>query len=149
MSVLITIIHVIVCVILIVAVLLQSGKAADLAGAFGGMGSQSVFGPRSAATLLSKLTTISAILFMVTSLGLWILSSRGTTRSVLSGEEAPVQETPAATTEVKKEAEEPTAKQDVTQPAEEKKAAETEKKAGETEKKPPETEKKPPEQKKN
>lgn len=128
MSVLITIIHVFVCVILILAVLLQSGKAADLAGAFGGMGSQSVFGPRGAATLLTKLTTISAILFMITSLGLWIISSRGTTRSVLSGEEAPVQETPAATTEVKKEAEEPKAKQDVTQPGEEKKAAETEKK---------------------
>ena len=124
------------------AVLLQSGKAADLAGAFGGMGSQSVFGPRGAATLLTKLTTISAVLFMITSLGLWILSSRGTTRSVLSGEETPVQETPAATTEVKKEAEDPTAKQDATQPGDEKKAAETEKK-------PAETKKKPPEQKKN
>jgi preprotein translocase subunit SecG len=148
MSVFITIIHVIVCVILIVAVLLQSGKAADLAGAFGGMGSQSVFGPRSAATLLSKLTTISAVLFMITSLGLWILSSRGTTRSVLSGEEAPVQETPAATTEVKKEAEDPTVKPDTTQPGEEKKAA-TEKKTEDPEKKPGEETKKPPEQKKN
>lgn len=135
MSVLITILHVIVCVILILAVLLQSGKAADLAGAFGGMGSQSVFGPRGAATLLTKLTTISAVLFMITSLGLWILSSKGTTRSVLSGEESPVQETPAATTEVKKEAEEPIAKPDATQPGEEKKTAETEKK--------------PPEQSKN
>lgn len=135
MSVLITILHVIVCVILILAVLLQSGKAADLAGAFGGMGSQSVFGPRGVATLLTKLTTISAVLFMITSLGLWILSSKGTTRSVLSGEESPVQETPAATTEVKKEAEEPVAKPDATQPGEEKKAAETEKK--------------PPEQSKN
>lgn len=135
MSVLITILHVIVCVILILAVLLQSGKAADLAGAFGGMGSQSVFGPRGAATLLTKFTTISAVLFMITSLGLWILSSKGTTRSVLSGEESPVQETPAATTEVKKEAEEPVAKPDATQPGEEKKAAETEKK--------------PPEQSKN
>lgn len=142
MSVLITIIHVIVCIILILAVLLQSGKAADLAGAFGGMGSQSVFGPRGAATLLTKLTTISAVLFMITSLGLWILSSRGTTRSVLSGEETPMQETPAATTEVKKEAEDPTAKQDAAQPGDEKKAAETEKK-------PAETKKKPPEQKKN
>ncbi len=142
MSALITIIHVIVCIILILAVLLQSGKAADLAGAFGGMGSQSVFGPRGAATLLTKLTTISAVLFMITSLGLWILSSRGTTRSVLSGEETPMQETPAATTEVKKEAEDPTAKQDATQPGDEKKAAETEKK-------PAETKKKPPEQKKN
>jgi len=149
MSVLITILHVIVCVILILAVLLQSGKAADLAGAFGGMGSQSVFGPRGAATLLTKLTTASAVLFMITSLGLWILSSKGTTRSVLSGEEAPVQETPAATTEVKKEAEDPAAKQDATQPGDEKKAAETEKKAEDPEKKSSEAEKKPPEQKNN
>ena len=149
MSVFITIIHVVVCVILIVAVLLQSGKAADLAGAFGGMGSQSVFGPRSAATILSKLTTISAVLFMITSLGLWILSSRGTTRSVLSGEEAPVQETPAATTDVKKGAEDTGVKSDATQPGEEKKAAEAEKKAENSEKKPAETKKKPPEQGKN
>ncbi|MGD8539191.1 MAG: preprotein translocase subunit SecG [Candidatus Aminicenantes bacterium] len=141
MSVFITIIHVIVCVILIVAVLLQSGKAADLAGAFGGMGSQSVFGPRSAATLLSKLTTISAVLFMITSLGLWILSSRGTTRSVLSGEEAPVQEKPAATTEVKKEAEDPAVKPAAAQPGEEKKAPDSEKKAEDPEKKSPEEKK--------
>jgi preprotein translocase subunit SecG len=148
MSVFITIIHVIVCIILIVAVLLQSGKSADLAGAFGGMGSQSVFGPRSAATLLSKLTTISAVLFMITSLGLWILSGRGTTRSVLSGEEAPVQETPAAATEVKKEAEDPKAKPDATQPGAEQKAA-AEKKTEDPQKKPGEEEKKQPEQKKN
>ena len=149
MSALITILHVIVCVILILAVLLQSGKAADLSGAFGGGGSQSVFGPRGAATLLTKLTTASAVLFMITSLGLWILSSRGTTSSVLSGEEAPVQETPAATTDVKKEAEDPVAKQDAMQPGDEKKAADTEKKSEDSEKKSPDTEKKPPEQKNN
>jgi preprotein translocase subunit SecG len=57
-------------------VLLQSGKAADLAGAFGGMGSQTAFGPRGSATLLSKATTISAVLFMVTSLSLSILATR-------------------------------------------------------------------------
>jgi len=69
-------VHVIVCFFLIIVVLLQSGKAADLAGAFGGMGSQTAFGPRGSATLLSKATTISAILFMVTSLGLSILATR-------------------------------------------------------------------------
>jgi len=69
-------IHVIVCIFLIIVVLLQSGKAADLAGAFGGMGSQTAFGPRGSATLLSKATTISAILFMVTSLSLSILATR-------------------------------------------------------------------------
>ncbi len=77
MSAFITVIHVLICLILIVAVLLQSGKAADLAGAFGGVGSQTAFGPRGTATILSKITTISAVLFMVTSMGLWRLSFQG------------------------------------------------------------------------
>src|SRR6478752_10593494 len=76
MIVLLTIIHVLVCIFLIIVVLLQSGKAADLAGAFGGMGSQTAFGPRGSATLLSKATTISAVLFMITSLTLSILATR-------------------------------------------------------------------------
>ncbi len=96
MSVLIIIIHVIVCLILIFAVLLQSGKAADLAGAFGGGGSQTAFGARGSATLLSKVTTASAVIFMLTSLGLWILSDKGTA-SVVGGEKAPAAATvPAA-----------------------------------------------------
>src|SRR3954463_16801596 len=70
-------VHVVVCVFLIIVVLLQSGKAADLAGAFGGMGSQTAFGPRGSATLLSKATTISAILFMVTSISLSVVATRG------------------------------------------------------------------------
>src|ERR1041385_7369579 len=74
--VLLTIIHVLVCVFLIIVVLLQSGKAADLAGAFGGMGSQTAFGPRGSATLLSKATTVSAVVFMITSLSLSILATR-------------------------------------------------------------------------
>jgi preprotein translocase subunit SecG len=73
---LLTTIHVIVCLFLIIVVLLQSGKAADLAGAFGGMGSQTVFGPRGSATVLSKATTIAAALFMVTSLTLSIMATR-------------------------------------------------------------------------
>ncbi|HEY2842324.1 MAG TPA: preprotein translocase subunit SecG [Bryobacteraceae bacterium] len=77
MVILITVIHVIVCLILVVVVLLQSGKAADLAGAFGGMGSQTVFGPRGSATVLSKATTISAVMFMITSMTLSILATRG------------------------------------------------------------------------
>jgi len=76
MYVLVWIVHIIVCLFLIVVVLLQSGKAADLAGAFGGMGSQTAFGPRGSATLLSKATTISAILFMVTSMTLSILATK-------------------------------------------------------------------------
>lgn len=86
MITLLTIIHVIVCLFLIIVVLLQSGKAADLAGAFGGMGSQTAFGPRGAATVLSKATTIAAILFMVGSLSLAILHTRegsGTGSTVL------------------------------------------------------------------
>ena len=54
MTIILTIIHVIVCFFLIVVVLLQSGKAADLAGAFGGMGSQTAFGPRGSATLICE-----------------------------------------------------------------------------------------------
>jgi preprotein translocase subunit SecG len=76
MYILILLIHVVVCIFLIIVVLLQSGKAADLAGAFGGMGSQTTFGPRGSATLLSRATTISAVLFMVTSLSLSILATR-------------------------------------------------------------------------
>ena len=76
MYILALIVHVIVCLFLIIVVLLQSGKAADLAGAFGGMGSQTAFGPRGSATLLSKATTISFILFMITSLTLSILATR-------------------------------------------------------------------------
>ena len=58
------------CIFLIVVVLLQSGKAADIAGAFGGAGSQTAFGPRGAATLLSRATTWCAIMFMVCALAL-------------------------------------------------------------------------------
>jgi preprotein translocase subunit SecG len=76
MLILLTILHVIVCVFLIIVVLLQSGKAADLAGAFGGMGSQTAFGPRGSATMLSQATTAAAIIFMITSLSLSILAGR-------------------------------------------------------------------------
>jgi preprotein translocase subunit SecG len=62
--------HVMVCFILVVVIMLQSGNAADLAGAFGGAGSQTAFGPRGAATFLSRATTWCAIVFMMTSLTL-------------------------------------------------------------------------------
>ena len=78
---LLTTLHVLVCLFLIIVVLLQSGKAADLAGAFGGMGSQTVFGPRGTATVLSKATTIAAILFMLTALSLAIYTDRTTSSS--------------------------------------------------------------------
>lgn len=79
-------VHVIVCLFLIFVVLLQQGKSADLAGAFGGQGSQTAFGPRGAANLLTRLTTWSAIIFMVTSITLTVLMVRsGGGHSVLSG----------------------------------------------------------------
>jgi preprotein translocase subunit SecG len=85
-TVLITIVHVTVCLFLIAVVLLQSGKSGDLAAAFGGQGSQTAFGPRGAATALSRATTYSAVIFMITSITLSIYASRKTgPNSVLSG----------------------------------------------------------------
>jgi len=130
MSAIILIIHIIVCVTLIIAILLQSGKSADLAGAFGGMGSQSVFGPRGAATILTKVSTICAILFMITSMGLWILSAKGE-RSVVSGEEAPIEQKAAVTEPQKTEGEEKKAPEGTAQPkTEEKKQGDEIKKQG-------------------
>ncbi|MCW5965670.1 MAG: preprotein translocase subunit SecG [Bryobacterales bacterium] len=83
MVTLLIILHILVCLFLIVVVLLQSGKAGDISSAFGGMGSQTAFGPRSGATLLTRATTTSAVLFMVTSLTLTIVSSRGGSTSTV------------------------------------------------------------------
>ena len=69
-------IHVIVCLFLIGVVLLQQGRSADLAGAFGGQGSQTAFGPRAAANIFTRLTTWAAVIFMLTSLSLTILYVR-------------------------------------------------------------------------
>ena len=85
MLILLVILHVIVCLFLIGVVLIQQGKSADLAGAFGGQGSQTAFGPRGAANLLTRLTTWSAIIFMVTSIALTVVLARSSSnRSVLS-----------------------------------------------------------------
>jgi len=81
MVIIVTIIHVLVCLILIGVVLLQSGKAADLAGAFGGMGSQTTFGPRAAGSVLTRVTTTAAALFMVTSLTLAIMATNSNSTS--------------------------------------------------------------------
>jgi preprotein translocase subunit SecG len=98
--VLVTLVHVIVCLFLIAVVLLQSGASADLAGAFGGgLGSQTAFGPRAGANLLTKLTTWAAILFMLTSFTLAIISTRtsGSNGSVLgNGKAAPTKSVPAS-----------------------------------------------------
>jgi preprotein translocase subunit SecG len=103
LEILITVIHIIVCAFLIAVVLLQSGKSADIAAAFGGMGSQTAFGTRTAATVLTKATTWAAIVFMLTSITLSVQASKsaGRSRSVLGStssapaNSAPVQKPPA------------------------------------------------------
>ena len=94
---LITTIHILVCFFIIIVVLLQSGKSGDISAAFGGQGSQTAFGPRGAASALSKATTWSAVAFMVTSITLSVYASRrsGPT-SVLQGVKSqPVKTQPA------------------------------------------------------
>jgi len=96
MIILLTIFHLLVCVFLILVVLLQTGKGADVAAAFGGT-SQTAFGARGAATLLSKLTTGSAIVFMITSFALAMLANRASGSVVTdepAGQSAPAPSTP-------------------------------------------------------
>ena len=114
MEALLLVIHVVVSFLLIIVVLLQSGKSADLSGAFGGAGSQSTFGPRGAASFLSRMTTTLAVMFMVTSLFLYIINSRKSGSASVLGSEEITQEqkaddaktTPAKTEEKGKTGEE-------------------------------------------
>jgi len=95
---LVTTVHILVCFFIIIVVLLQSGKSGDISAAFGGQGSQTAFGPRGAASALSKATTWSAILFMLTSITLSVYASRrGGPTSVLQGiKSQPTKTQPAA-----------------------------------------------------
>lgn len=70
METVLSIIHLAVCFFLIIVVLLQAGKGADIGAAFGAGGSQTLFGPRGAATFLNKMTAVVALIFVATSLGL-------------------------------------------------------------------------------
>ena len=90
--------HVLTGLILILVVLLQSSKGADIAGAFGGMGSQTAFGPRGTTTFLAKATVFLAVVFVATSLSLGIISNRstGSSQSVLGDEQPAAATTPAA-----------------------------------------------------
>jgi preprotein translocase subunit SecG len=88
------VLHIIVSLFLIGVVLLQQGRSADLAGAFGGQGSQTAFGPRAAANVLTRLTTWSAVLFMITSLSLTALYIRSTGSHSVLGD---VKSAPAST----------------------------------------------------
>jgi preprotein translocase subunit SecG len=98
MSTILIIVHVFVCVALIMIVLLQTGKGADMGAAFGGGGSQTLFGSTGASTFLSKATTGAAIIFMLTSLALAYLSSHRTADSIIQSTPAPVEQ-PAPTTQ--------------------------------------------------
>ena len=100
MSIILVIVHVAVCIALIMIVLLQTGKGADMGAAFGGGGSQTLFGSTGASTFLSKATTVAAIVFMLTSLVLAYMSSHRTADSIMPQSPAPVEQTaPAAPSE--------------------------------------------------
>lgn len=94
MTTLILVVHVIVSMALILIVLLQTGKGAEMGASFGGS-NQTVFGSQGATTFLSKITTAAAVLFMLTSLSLAYFASRRTT-SVMKDRPAPVEEPVAA-----------------------------------------------------
>ncbi len=97
MSIILVIIHVLVCVALIMIVLLQTGKGADMGAAFGGGSSQTLFGSTGASTFLSKLTAVAAIVFMITSFVLAYRSSNRTGISIMQGAKPPIEEkTPGA-----------------------------------------------------
>ena len=106
------------CLVLIIVVLLQSGKAADLAGAFGGAGSQTAFGPRGAATVLSQATTWCAVMFMVCALALVVRVDRSVEQggSILQQFSKPAQKpaAPATTPAPTPAAQQPTAPQSST-----------------------------------
>ena len=97
MSTILIIVHVIVCVALIMIVLLQTGKGADMGAAFGGGGSQTLFGSTGASTFLSKATTGAAIIFMLTSLALAYISSHRTADSIIKSTPAPIEQPAPAT----------------------------------------------------
>ena len=112
MSILLIIIHVLACIGLIMIVLLQTGKGADMGAAFGGGSSQTLFGSSGAGTFFGKATTAIAIIFMVTSLSLAYMSSNQKGNSIMTDVAAPVEETiPESTTPaipVEAEQEQPT-----------------------------------------
>lgn len=126
MEILLTIIHLAACFILIVIVLLQKGKGADLAGAFGGGGSQQTMGVRSATQIIHKLTIAAAVFFMITSFTLGLSGNRRaslirglgnqTEQTQTEGETQPADESEAPATEQPEEAEDQGEGEDATTP---------------------------------
>ncbi len=92
MSLLIVVIHIVVCIALIMIVLLQTGKGADMGAAFGGGSSQTLFGSTGASTFLSKATTVAAVVFMLTSLILAYMSGNKTGKSIVMDSPAPIEQ---------------------------------------------------------
>ena len=92
MSLILIVIHVIVCIALIMIVLLQTGKGADMGAAFGGGASQTLFGSTGASTFLSKATTAAAIVFMITSLALAYMSGDRSGGSIMQDVETPIEQ---------------------------------------------------------
>ena len=90
--------HVIVCIALIMIVLLQTGKGADMGAAFGGGASQTLFGSTGSSTFLGKMTTVAAVVFMITSLGLAYLSSHGVKNSIMTDKKPPIEQKAAPVT---------------------------------------------------
>ncbi len=92
MSILLIVIHVVVCIALIMIVLLQTGKGADMGAAFGGGSSQTLFGSTGASTFLSKATTAAAIVFMLTSLTLAYMAGGKVMKSVVTDAQVPIEQ---------------------------------------------------------
>ena len=94
----ILVVHILICLFLVIVILLQAGKGADMGAAFGAGSSQTLFGARGAATFLSKLTTITAMLFLVTSVSLAMIhrnrTKLGSSQSVVTETSPPPQTEP-------------------------------------------------------
>ena len=98
MSTFLIIIHTIVSIALILIILLQTGKGADMGAAFGGGASQTLFGSTGSSTFLGKLTTVAAVVFMITSLGLAYLSGHRTSNSIMLDKKPPIEQQAAPAT---------------------------------------------------
>jgi preprotein translocase subunit SecG len=105
-QIVLTVLYILVCLVLLLVVLLQQGKGGDIAAAFGGSSSQAAFGARAGATLLTRITAVAAVLFMLGAVGLGIIWQRGPS-SVVGGvklpasQSAPAKPTPAPAAPVK------------------------------------------------